>query len=275
VHELSVAEQDIILFGRSIGSSPSCFIAKERPNVGAMILLSPFKSLREVAKDHVGKILSYILAERYRNIELIEYCKCPVIIIHGMNDSLIDVSHSYALKSHCGSETCKLITPDHMDHNQFKLQEDIIHPVKSFLKESGVRLHKIQDETKDFALHKELFLVSRVIYDYDQRLLDQKMRQFRQQYQNASEKVEKEMKKNREKQMQVQLTQDQINSKHTVLTRNSAQKEKMLATGTSTKARQRSQKTSKREGSLNIIMDKDDKYYGDRLNQNDSKAKQT
>ena len=60
-----------------------------------------------------------------------------------------------------------------------------------------------------------------------------------------------------------------------MLTRNSAQKKKMLATGTSTKARQRSQKTSKREGSLNMIMDKDEKYYGDRLNQNDSKAKQT
>jgi len=100
---LKVAEEDIILFGRSIGSSPSCFIAKERPKVGAMVLLSPFKSLREVAKDHVGKILSYILAERYRNIDLIKHSKCPVMIIHGQNDSLIHVSHSQALKSSCGS----------------------------------------------------------------------------------------------------------------------------------------------------------------------------
>lgn len=121
VNCLKVAESDIILFGRSIGSSPSCFIAKERPNVGAMILLSPFKSLREVAKDHVGKILSYILAERYRNIDLIKHCKCPVMIIHGQNDSLIHVSHSQALKANCGSSICKLITPSHMDHNQFKL----------------------------------------------------------------------------------------------------------------------------------------------------------
>jgi hypothetical protein len=33
--------------------------------------MSPFKSLREVAKDHVGKLLSFLLAERYKNIELI------------------------------------------------------------------------------------------------------------------------------------------------------------------------------------------------------------
>lgn len=82
------------------------------------------------------------------------------------------------------------------------------------------------------------------------------------------------MKKNRERHAQVQLTQDQINSKHTVLTRNSAQKEKMLATGLSANVRQRSQKTSKREGSLNMILDKDDKYYGDRLN-NESRTKQS
>ena len=118
---LGIAQSDIILFGRSIGSSPSCYIAKERPNVGCMILMSPFKSLREIARDHVGKILSYLLAERYRNMDLIEHSKCPVLIIHGMHDTIIDVSHSLTLKSHCGSKICKLITPDHMDHNNFKL----------------------------------------------------------------------------------------------------------------------------------------------------------
>lgn len=96
--EVGIAQNDIILFGRSIGSSPSCFIAKERPKVGCMILMSPFKSLREIARDHVGKILSYLLAERYRNIDLIEHSKCPVLIIHGKNDNIIDVSHSIQLK---------------------------------------------------------------------------------------------------------------------------------------------------------------------------------
>ena len=70
--ELGVAHQDVVLFGRSIGSSPSCYIAKERPQVGCMILMSPYKSLRDVAKDRVGKVLSYLLADRYRNIDLIE-----------------------------------------------------------------------------------------------------------------------------------------------------------------------------------------------------------
>ena len=117
----------MILFGRSLGSSPSCYIAKERPLVGAMILMSPFKSLRDIAKDRVGKLLSYLLADRYRNIDLISKVRCPILIIHGKSDTIIDVSHSIALEENAKmSVFCKLLTPDLMDHNQFKLLEDLI-----------------------------------------------------------------------------------------------------------------------------------------------------
>ena len=105
-NELGVAQEDIILLGRSLGSSPSCYIAQERPKVGSLILMSPFKSLREVARDHVGKILSYLLAERYRNVDLIKEAKCPVLIIHGKADTTIGVSHATALKEACGSSIC-------------------------------------------------------------------------------------------------------------------------------------------------------------------------
>ena len=163
--DLGVAAQDIILFGRSIGSSPSCYIAKERPDVGCMILMSPFKSLRDVAKDRVGKILSYLLADRYRNIDLIEHTKCPVLIIHGISDTLIDVSHSYSLKAHCGSKICKLITPDNMDHNNFKIQEDLILPFKAFFKENKIRLHHIKPESKKLKIPADLFTIPKAMYD--------------------------------------------------------------------------------------------------------------
>ena len=77
-----VAQSDIILFGRSIGSSPASYVANRR-NPAALILMSPFKSLREVAKDLVGWFLSLAIAERFRNIDLISEIKCPVFIVHG------------------------------------------------------------------------------------------------------------------------------------------------------------------------------------------------
>lgn len=157
VDNLGIAHEDIILFGRSLGSSPSCYIAKERPQVGALILMSPFKSLREVAKDKVGQILSYLLAERYRNIELIEKVICPVLIIHGPTDSVIDIGHSIELKNRCGSSYCQLIKPENMDHNSFRIQDDIIQPIKNFFREVDIKTHRITESTANFQIAPVLY----------------------------------------------------------------------------------------------------------------------
>lgn len=79
---LNFDPRNIIIFGRSIGSSPSCFLAKNR-TPAALILLSPFKSIKEVARDLVGRVLAGLVAERYRNIELLRDVICPVFIVHG------------------------------------------------------------------------------------------------------------------------------------------------------------------------------------------------
>ena len=81
-NKLGVSPNDIVIFGRSIGSSPACFIANNR-NPAALILMSPFKSIREVAKDLVGWMLSLAIAERFRNIDLIQEIKCATFIVHG------------------------------------------------------------------------------------------------------------------------------------------------------------------------------------------------
>lgn len=77
-----VKEDDIILFGRSIGSSPACYVSNRR-SPGGLVLMSPFKSIREVARDLVGWVLALAIAERFRNIDLIREIRCPVFIIHG------------------------------------------------------------------------------------------------------------------------------------------------------------------------------------------------
>jgi hypothetical protein len=45
--------------------------------------MSPFKSIKEVAKDLVGWLLSMAIAERFRNIDLIKEIRSPVFIVHG------------------------------------------------------------------------------------------------------------------------------------------------------------------------------------------------
>ena len=59
--------------------------------------MSPFKSIREVAKDLVGWFLSLALAERFRNIDLVQEIKCPIFIVHGQKDKLIPFNHAQEL----------------------------------------------------------------------------------------------------------------------------------------------------------------------------------
>lgn len=49
IHEiLGIKEENIIVLGRSIGSGPAIHVASKR-STGALILISPFKSIRNIA----------------------------------------------------------------------------------------------------------------------------------------------------------------------------------------------------------------------------------
>ncbi len=65
---IGYSEKQIIVFGRSIGSAPATWLAAKK-NPGALILMSAFTSLRGVVKDLVGTLGSYLVRERFNNLE--------------------------------------------------------------------------------------------------------------------------------------------------------------------------------------------------------------
>ena len=70
---ISVKESDIILFGRSMGSGPATYLASQY-NACALLLMSPYTSIKDVARSLLGwmSFLSVIVYERFRNIDLIK-----------------------------------------------------------------------------------------------------------------------------------------------------------------------------------------------------------
>mmetsp|Transcript_21155 Transcript_21155/g.15478 ORF Transcript_21155/g.15478 Transcript_21155/m.15478 type:complete len:296 (-) Transcript_21155:39-926(-) len=142
---IGVREQDIILFGRSMGSGPATFLAS-RKNACACLLMSPYTSIKDVARGLLGwaSFLSVIVYERFRNIDLIKEAKCPVFFLHGQRDKLIPHSHSVELNSNCPTP-CFIHLPPLMDHNEFDFREDLIVPFGNFLKNisEGSRAIKI------------------------------------------------------------------------------------------------------------------------------------
>jgi hypothetical protein len=117
-----------------------------------LILISPFKSIRETASSILGPF-KFIIAERFKNIDIIHKVTCPLLLIHGQRDNLIPFTHSIEL-SQKTSGPYELILPEEMDHNEFNLYEDFLDPIQSFLKR-----HNLMNSTSSgkIEISKELF----------------------------------------------------------------------------------------------------------------------
>lgn len=48
-----------------------------------VILMSPFKSIRQAAAAVFGDFMSNFVAERMNNAEMLEHVRSPVFIVHG------------------------------------------------------------------------------------------------------------------------------------------------------------------------------------------------
>lgn len=72
VHTCGWKQKDIMLFGRSLGTGPATELAANK-EPGALLLMSAYTSIRGVVKNISGKFTQYLIAERFKSIDLMEY----------------------------------------------------------------------------------------------------------------------------------------------------------------------------------------------------------
>lgn len=94
--DLGFKKQNILVVGRSIGSGAATELAARR-EIGVLALISPFTSLKDVVKEMVGRFLKFLVKERFNNLENIAKVSCPTLIVHGTQDAMIPVEHSFLL----------------------------------------------------------------------------------------------------------------------------------------------------------------------------------
>jgi fermentation-respiration switch protein FrsA (DUF1100 family) len=83
-----VVDDRIVYFGRSLGSAIAIDLATSaRP--WALIVETPFTSLREMAGRMLPGPLSLMVPARFDNLSKIETIKCPVLFIHGDLDDIV------------------------------------------------------------------------------------------------------------------------------------------------------------------------------------------
>ncbi|KAK6921854.1 Serine aminopeptidase, S33 [Dillenia turbinata] len=116
-------EEDIILYGQSVGSGPVLELALRLPQLRAVILHSAILSGLRVMYP-VKRTFSFDI---YKNIDKIPLINCPILIIHGTADEVVDCSHGKQLWELCkekyeplwleGGNHCNLeLFPEYLRH---------------------------------------------------------------------------------------------------------------------------------------------------------------
>lgn len=92
--------EQVILYGQSVGSGPTCYLASKRPIAG-LVLHSPIKSGLRVLTE--SRIMG--CCDIFPNINRITRISAPVFVIHGQKDSEVKVGHGEGLfaaaPAHC------------------------------------------------------------------------------------------------------------------------------------------------------------------------------
>ncbi|XP_062192431.1 uncharacterized protein LOC133895918 isoform X1 [Phragmites australis] len=137
--EYGISQEDIILYGQSVGSGPTLHLASRLPRLRGVVLHSAILSgLRVVC--HVNFTFCFDI---YKNVKKIKKVKCPVLVIHGTDDDVVNWSH--------GKELWKLAREPYDPlwikgggHCNLELYPDFIRHLSRFIREMEIITTKMR-----------------------------------------------------------------------------------------------------------------------------------
>ncbi|UXI15805.1 hypothetical protein NH340_JMT01748 [Sarcoptes scabiei] len=94
-----ISLDQIIIYGQSLGTAPTLYLATKNPNIKAIILHSPFLSMGKLfLPKRNGPCQPYDI---FKNIEMVENIEVPTLIMHGTNDRTVPIKHAQELYQKC------------------------------------------------------------------------------------------------------------------------------------------------------------------------------
>lgn len=145
-----VKEEDVILYGQSVGSGPALDLATRLPKLRAVVLHSPIASGLRV----MYPVKRTYWFDIYKNIDKIPLVNCPVLVIHGTADDVVDWSHGKQLWE-CCKEKYEPLWVKGGNHCDLELFPQYIKHLKKFISAIGKSSHLrnvsglIVDQTED------------------------------------------------------------------------------------------------------------------------------
>ena len=142
VHNLAEELGDnkkFILWGQSIGAGVVMRIVNDlnqQSNIRAIILISPFTSVKSIASILFSPIVSnlFVWYERFPNLEIAKSITLPIMIIHGTKDELVPCQHGIdVFNSAEQSEFRSLLVVADRGHDDLKIP-DYLSTVQKWIK---------------------------------------------------------------------------------------------------------------------------------------------
>lgn len=123
-----VKDEQLILYGQSVGSGPTVDLASRLPNLRGVVLHSPILSGMRV----LYPVKRTYWFDIYKNIDKIGMVNCPVLVIHGTSDEVVDCSHGKQLWELC-KEKYKPLWISGGGHCNLELYPEFIRHLKKFV----------------------------------------------------------------------------------------------------------------------------------------------
>ena len=125
--------EDIIIFGRSIGTGVASHLASQVP-ARFLILETPFYSLSQIAKSYfpflpVNLLIRYPLASH----KYLQSVETPIYIFHGLKDEIVSYASGKRLEESLKGKNVEMITIPHGNHNNLAQFEKYWEGMKRIL----------------------------------------------------------------------------------------------------------------------------------------------
>ncbi|KDP32994.1 hypothetical protein JCGZ_13025 [Jatropha curcas] len=130
--QYGVKDEQLILYGQSVGSGPTVDLASRLPNLRGVVLHSPILSGMRV----LYPVKRTYWFDIYKNIDKIGMVNCPVLVIHGTADEVVDCSHGKQLSELC-KEKYEPLWISGGGHCNLELYPEFIRHLKKFVLSLG------------------------------------------------------------------------------------------------------------------------------------------
>ncbi len=127
-------ERPILVFGWSLGAAVAMQVAALRPEaLDGLVVMSPWSRIKDVARAHFpGFVVGLFLREKWDSLAAAERVRCPALVVHGTEDSIIPVELGRLLADAL-EPAARWVPVPGIGHNDLLLEPVVWREFDSFL----------------------------------------------------------------------------------------------------------------------------------------------